>query len=190
MEFFGSDEARPKEYCLEQVARSNFFIGIYAERYGSIDPETGYSITELEYRKAAQMLSDGTMSAILIYLIDEKVANWPIKYFERDPEAIEKLGELKELLKKNHTVSFFRNDSNLPFQILKDVINKIGVGAQVFRPKLALRIEKADGLARPIGMESFTAGQSGFFRGRDEEINSLTSQVIAERFALVVRASA
>jgi hypothetical protein len=39
MEFFGSDESKPKEYCLEQVRRSNLFVGLYAERYGSIDPE-------------------------------------------------------------------------------------------------------------------------------------------------------
>ena len=162
MELFGSDETKPEVYCLEQVGRSNFFIGIYAERYGSIDTETGYSITELEYRKAAQMLTNGTMSTILIYMIDEDKANWPIKYVDREPVAVGKLRQFKELLRKNHVVTFFRNDTDLPFLILKDVIEKIGVGELMFRPKPASRIRQAQVLARPIGMESFEAGQSRF----------------------------
>jgi hypothetical protein len=151
MEFFGSDEAKPKEYCLEQVARSNFFIGIYAERYGSIDSETGYSIIELEYLQAAQMLRQSTMSSILIYLIDEEEASRPIKYWELDPVAIKRLRELKDLLKKN-LVTFFRNVTDLPFLILKDVIKKIGVGEQLF----------ALSLPRGTRKPRFLSGQSGW----------------------------
>jgi hypothetical protein len=55
VEMFGSDETRPVEYCLQQVRGCNLFVGIYAERYGSIDPESGLSITELEYREAGQL---------------------------------------------------------------------------------------------------------------------------------------
>lgn len=49
MEVFGSDETRPKEYCLQNVSECNFFIGVYAARYGQVDQETGFSLTELEY---------------------------------------------------------------------------------------------------------------------------------------------
>ena len=49
--------ARPKpplEECLEEVASSHVLIGLIGMRYGSIDQETGKSISELEYDKAIE----------------------------------------------------------------------------------------------------------------------------------------
>jgi uncharacterized protein DUF4062 len=38
MELFGSDESQPIDYALQQVRESQIFVGVYAERYGTIDP--------------------------------------------------------------------------------------------------------------------------------------------------------
>ena len=56
MEIFGSDETKPVDYSLSQVRNCDIFIGVYAERYGRTDPQTGKSITELEYIEANKML--------------------------------------------------------------------------------------------------------------------------------------
>lgn len=86
MEAFGSDESKPVDYCLRKVDESDIFIGIYAERYGTIDEESGKSITELEYDHAYSMFRQGRLKALLIYQIDPK-ARWPLDYVERDPTA-------------------------------------------------------------------------------------------------------
>jgi hypothetical protein len=188
MEFFGSDEAHPKEYCLEQVATCNYFIGIYAERYGTIDPATGLSITELEYRLAKDLLDQGKVFSILVYLIDPN-AEWPIKFLDRNPDHVSKLTALKNDLKNNHVVTFFARGSDLPFLILKDVIKKIGVGDRVFRPSAVPKITAISTLTRPIGMEYFSVETSSLFRGRNDEVQSLTRQLIDNRLSLLIGAS-
>ncbi len=54
MEFFGSrtDEAVPA--CMKEIDECNFFIGIYAWRYGWIPPDSDVSITEHEYNYACK----------------------------------------------------------------------------------------------------------------------------------------
>jgi hypothetical protein len=44
----------------------DIYIGVYGPRYGYIDPETGMSATELEYRHARQ----GNPNKVFIYLKD------------------------------------------------------------------------------------------------------------------------
>lgn len=70
METFGSDETKPVDFCLEQVRRSNLFVGVYAERYGTIDPTTALSLTDLEYREALAKLKEGKLLGLLVYLLD------------------------------------------------------------------------------------------------------------------------
>src|SRR5439155_16835500 len=48
METFGSDAARPDVISVRRVRECDLFVGIYAHRYGSIDPTSGKSTTELE----------------------------------------------------------------------------------------------------------------------------------------------
>jgi len=75
MEKFGSDDAPPVTSSVRKVPECDIFVGIYARRYGSVDPSTGMSITELELREAERSLSAGTLTAILLYWLDES-ASW------------------------------------------------------------------------------------------------------------------
>ena len=84
MEVFGSDESKPVDFCLEQVRKSDIFIGVYAERYGSIDSNSGKSLTELEFLEAQKMLREGTLRALLVYIVDPKTS-WQLDLVERDP---------------------------------------------------------------------------------------------------------
>ena len=45
MEYFGSLPETPKEECLRIVRTCRAYIGIFAMRYGSLDPATGKSLT-------------------------------------------------------------------------------------------------------------------------------------------------
>lgn len=189
MEIFGSDDSKPKDFCLGQVRQCNLFIGIYAERYGNIDEETGLSITELEYREALSMLEAGRLIGLLIYIIHPE-ARWPINFIERDPGNIQKLSALKEQLTKRHTVSFFKSSEDLPVLILRDVLRKIGISARkVFRPKTRPKPPKKSKLDRPVGMEYYTEELAPLFYGREQEADKLLEQVIKERMSLLIGAS-
>ncbi len=54
MEFFNAEACYPTEKCLAEVLNSDLVIGLYGERYGSIDQYSGLSITEMEFDTAVQ----------------------------------------------------------------------------------------------------------------------------------------
>jgi len=67
MEKFGARKETSLETSLAEVGVSDIYVGIIALRLGSINKETGKSITQLEYERAYNLNKE-----ILIYLIDEK----------------------------------------------------------------------------------------------------------------------
>lgn len=101
----------------------DIFVGIYARRYGSIDPATGMSITELELHEAERSLSAGTLTAILLYWLDEN-AIWPPSMCETDPAAVGRLASLREH-SRQHTYTAFQDPDDLPSFIIRDVLAKI-----------------------------------------------------------------
>jgi Novel STAND NTPase 1/Domain of unknown function (DUF4062) len=186
MEVFGSDENRPKEYSLATVRESNLFIGVYAERYGTIDPETGSSLTELEYNEAVRMLERGQMIGLLTYILDEN-ASWPIRYIERNTGSLEKLRALKEHIMAEHTVTFFREPGELPLKVLKDVIRKLEIGIPSRLEVKPREKEKAvRRLSQPIGMEFYDENERNFFQGRETEIARVVHEVTTNRITLLV----
>jgi hypothetical protein len=113
MEYFGSRPETPKEVSLAEVDRSDVYIGIFAHHYGS-------GITEAEYRQAQER-----RIPCLVYFKDDNV---PVKpaHIERDPRKITKLEALKQELKQDHTVSFFRSPDHLATQVVTDLHNLLG----------------------------------------------------------------
>jgi hypothetical protein len=189
MEVFGSDEERPVDYCLRQVRKCNLFIGVYAERYGFIDPQSGKSVTELEYFEATKMLKEDKLKALLLYVVSPK-ARWPLDMIEREPEKIAKLSKFKETILSNHTVSFFQEIDDLPFLILRDVIRKIGVGSErFFSAKKRQIVKQRTSLQRPIGMEYYGEDLARLFFGRGTELDTLLDQVLKHKVSLLIGSS-
>lgn len=189
MEIFGSDESNPKEFCLNQARQCNLFIGVYAERYGTIDKETDLSITELEYNEAFNMLENGQLIGLLIYMIDPQ-ASWPLTFIDRDPTDVRKLQAFKQKITMKHTITFFKCTEDLPFFILRDIIRKIGLGLkQVLRPKIKANLVKRSNLDRPVGMEYYSEELSLLFFGRDTEADTLLNQIIKHKVSLLIGAS-
>ncbi len=117
MEFFGSRPETPRQVCLSEVAQSHVYVGIFAERYGSIDHQSGLSMTELEYREASKH-----QIPCLIYLKDPGLRVLP-EHTEPDPMGLSKLQRLKDELKRAHVVSFFKNPDNLATRVVVDLHN-------------------------------------------------------------------
>ncbi len=121
MENFGARKSSPLETCLEEVDRSDIYIGIISMCAGTIHSELKKSYTELEYQRALEKGKD-----IWIYLIDENdgvIKAGDIEFGERQ----EYLKKFKERL-KSHTVDFFIDEKNLAekiFKKLKSVAPKI-----------------------------------------------------------------
>lgn len=176
METFGSDETRSVDYSLEQVRSSDLFIGVYAERYGAVDPHTGKSITELEYREAIKMLAEGRLSGLLVYLLDPK-AEWRVDRIDRDSQHIAALAALKDELKSRHTITYFKNTEELSLFVLKDVLRKIGVGYGAAVRVRKVFAEPASRPAQPLGMEHYTERDARWFRGREEAVASICELV-------------
>jgi hypothetical protein len=185
METFGSDETKPIDYCLQQVRKSNLFIGVYAERYGTVDPASGRSISELEYREAAAMLKRGGLLALLVYILDS-AANWRVEFVDREQGRVEALAALKDELKKNHTAVFFKDPEELSLQVLKDILRKVGVGTgAVFRPRRA-PAESCTQREGPLGMEHYTERDAAIFRGREDAIADVVRVVESSSIALLI----
>jgi hypothetical protein len=71
MEDYIATDQRPKDKCLEDVAGCEYYIGIFAWRYGYIPPGEDKSITELEFSKA------GERGRPRLLFLSDKKAPWP-----------------------------------------------------------------------------------------------------------------
>lgn len=118
MEEFGARQSTPLETCLNEIERSDIYIGIISMCYGSVDSITGKSYTQLEYERAKEKGLD-----VLIYLIDEnkgEVLTGNIDFGSKNLS----LNNFKSILKNNHTVDWFVSEEDLSQKIYKK-LNKI-----------------------------------------------------------------
>lgn len=168
METWGSDEAPPDINSVRRVRECELFVGIYAHRYGTIDPKSGESITELELDEAKIALSAGTVHHILLYCIDDK-ASWLREYAEDMQPALQGLKRLKNKASQ-HTYTSFKNEDELMFCILRDVyrilVDRLG--------RLPLQVRGSSlpvprTLQQPIGMEFLTSENRDYLIGRERE---------------------
>lgn len=134
MEHFGSLPGMPKDECLRKVRSCRAYIGIFAMRYGSVDQETGKSITELEYDEAQRFHLRS-----LIYLLDENRQPVLPKHIDFG-ESGEKLRAFKAHLKQHHVVSFFTTPDDLAMRVTQDVARLIQDGGLVVEESALSRI--------------------------------------------------
>jgi conflict system STAND superfamily ATPase/uncharacterized protein DUF4062 len=178
MESFGSDAAPPEISSIRRVRECDIFVGIYARRYGTIDPKTGKSITELELDEAERAVSAGNVTAILVYLLDDTVT-WPSHYADSEATAVAKLAHLKERARQ-HTITPFYDQEDLAFSVIKDVLSKIRnrMGAALPHPRhFSLPEERK--LNAPIGMEFLSSADRRHLYGREQKIEELLKALIA-----------
>lgn len=121
MENFGARDERPIEECIRLIKEdSDFFVGIYAHRYGFIPEGNKKSITQLEYLAA---LKAGVPK--LLYIIDDEYP-WPPKLIE-DGDSKIKLQKFKEYLFSKHICKTFTNADNLVASVVADIGRTISI---------------------------------------------------------------
>lgn len=106
MEYFGSRDESTRRASLDEVDRSDLYVGIFGGRYGS-------GITEAEYRRA---IEKGL--PCLIYVKDD--TSVPQQWRETDPAKQELLRKLKEDARQ-HAVSDFKEPEELAAKVTADV---------------------------------------------------------------------
>lgn len=105
MEYYGAEDKRPIDRCLKDAAVCDFYIGIFAWRYGYIPTGHEKSITELEYMKAREC-----NRPCLIFLLKED-APWPMSLV--DKENLPKIEALRKEFSDNHSPAFFSSIEEL-----------------------------------------------------------------------------
>lgn len=106
MEQFGARTSNPLATCISEVEQSDIYVGIIGMRYGSDEPNSGKSYSQLEYEKAVEQNKE-----ILIYLIDEESSAVTPNLIQFD--KIQKLNNFKAILKDKHTIDTFSNSQDL-----------------------------------------------------------------------------
>jgi hypothetical protein len=124
MEHFGADPERvpPAKLIVEEVRKADIYLGIFGVRYGSVDPATGLSMTELEFREA-----ETGGKKMLLYIIHEE-APVRVSHIEANPDGQTKLASLKAHLTSTYVPYMFKSVSDLERQAyvdLRDLSNKL-----------------------------------------------------------------
>lgn len=110
MEKFVASNEVPLEECLRQLRESDLVVLLLGGRYGSLDPETGLSITELEYRTARDL----GLPVLVFFKVSED-GRWHSE--EEDPERRAKHEAFKQLIDAEKTRVTFREPSDLKAEI-------------------------------------------------------------------------
>jgi hypothetical protein len=117
MEHFGAHgDGTPPAVIREQVQKADVYLGIIGVRYGSIDPATGLSMTELEYRTA-----ETCKKPMLLYVIHEET-RVSVADIEADPEAVGKLKAFRQHVLDRHVCYKFRSVEDLAGQAYSDLL--------------------------------------------------------------------
>jgi tetratricopeptide (TPR) repeat protein len=107
MEYFGSRDENTRRASLDEVDRSNVYIGIFAARYGS-------GITEAEYRRAREH----NLPCFIYFKAESTIT---LDKVEKKPKQTTKLKKLKAELQKEHTVTEFISPDDLAKNIIGDL---------------------------------------------------------------------
>ncbi len=183
MEEYVACDERPLDKCLNDVAKTDLYVGLFAFRYGYVPPaghenKDSLSITELEYRSAANNPS----IRCITYVLDESVP-WPNIYKDswtgknETGQSIERLREY--LCTETLTPSF-----TSPHQLASEV------QAAVSRVEKSIRHESLRGVnpEREItwdikqcapypGLRRFTRRYSRVFFGRDADVRAILDRL-------------
>ena len=117
MERFGAEPIPPINVCYRELEASQIYVCALGMRYGSIDPETGKSYTQLEFEKAREL-----GKPTLVFLIDESKVKFSLSDIDMG-EAGEKLADFKKEIKdsKEVTCAFFDSVMSLQEAVYRSI---------------------------------------------------------------------
>lgn len=117
MEVFGARSAPALDESLDEVAKSDLFVGVYAYRYG-FTPDGVVSITEREYDRAVEL-----KKPVLAFIVDEAF-QWDETLREGEP-GLSRLAALKARIRSERTPETFNSPDNLGFRVATSVAREL-----------------------------------------------------------------
>jgi hypothetical protein len=116
MESRGAAPGNAVENCLRWVQASDVYVGILGMSYGSRDPRSGESFTEIEYDEAMRI-----KLPCLLYLIDEDRHPLLASSVDRGKDAEDLVRFKAKVSSANHR-GLFRSPEHLQYQVTRDII--------------------------------------------------------------------
>jgi hypothetical protein len=110
MEDYVASDTRPVDQCLEDIAKADLYLGIFAHRYGHVPVQSNpeqLAITEMEYRYAISH-----NKPCLVFLHDED-HEWPPKFIDSDSKHAKRIKALRQELAQELLVGKFTTPDNL-----------------------------------------------------------------------------
>ncbi len=144
MEFFGALPESPREECLRLVRESDVYVGFFGVRYGSIDLESGKSLTHLEYEEACAL-----KLPCLVYLIDDDRHPVLPRHVEVGDSAL-KLVQLKAILRTTHVVSLFASPEDLAAKLTQDIVRLLSARDRAPTAGVLAHIAKRSTIRHPL----------------------------------------
>jgi len=185
METFGSDATPPDIISVRRVRECDLFVGLYAHRYGSIDPASGKSITELELEEARQSFSSGSLRDILLYVVPEN-ASWLSEHRDATAEANTGRKRLREKAAM-HTYTSVQTTNELLFAVVRDVRRKLDEHFSEFSRRLrSFALPAPRRIEQPVGMEFITSEFRDYLISREEKVIELVTLVRSNPTALLL----
>lgn len=109
MEYFNASDQSQWDVIKSLIDECDYYVLIIAGRYGSVEPKSGKSYTQLEYEYARSI---GVPTIAFLYNNPE---NLPSKNVEK--EHVDELNSFKEEVKK-HMVKYWSSPTNLSGQVV------------------------------------------------------------------------
>lgn len=116
MEYFGSSSDTPLDVCKNKLRECKLMILLIGVSYGSVEPSSGKSYTELEYEYATEL-----GIPVLAYEADLSSPNVGIPLDAIDYENKSRLDAFKSTVEKSHLISRFTSIDDLGKRIAHDV---------------------------------------------------------------------
>lgn len=116
MEKFYASNHRSKDECIKKLRECDLMILILGNKLGSIDEETGFSITELEYRTAVEL----DLPRLVFVKLNEN-GEWDSA--EIDEERQQKHTAFKSVVERERLRRGFKNSEELKIEILLSICN-------------------------------------------------------------------
>jgi len=121
MEKYPARDDRPRAASEADVEKCDTYVGIFAWTYGFVPTEDNpqaSSITELEYLAAGR-----AQKPRLVFLLDEDFP-WPssLRDAEQQPDAGKRIRDLRNRLKAERWISFFKSPDDLAKRVLTSII--------------------------------------------------------------------
>jgi len=177
---YSADARGPVEKVLADVANSEAYIGLFAFRYGTVPDGYEHSITELEFRKAAELSLPR-----LIFIVPEEGTNWAVNLIDKgeDWTRIERLR--KELLaQKDFTAALFSTERELLTLLPQSVqdLEPPQSAPPVFQPA---KEDDFRSLAKPLNFKAETSKHIPHFTGREWVDEKLDEWISRKKSSLV-----